>query len=355
MLVFYILLAILILFSLSRQGKLKMGGVSFILLAIVNAFRGESVGSDTINYYNNNFDATFSLDFSSSYELEWLFCIISNGINSLGINSRWCLWILSIITFAFLYLASKRFQRQMELSLVLVALMFFCVLDFFPLSLNIARQVASISIVLYAYSYLYDKKKYMFFFWIFIAMGLHFSSIIFFPIYFLRNINFSNIRFVYIFIAAYIIFFAVFLYKSILLDFITSHFPLVSLYDHLIDKTEETNKSIASVLYEFIKLNINLYIVHNLLKNAKNKFVGIFIISIFVGLLFNAFYGDISRVVLGLSIINVIILASYFSNNNLSMMDKLVYLITLFIYSWTVLRSLSGGAYGIIPYYMTLL
>lgn len=352
--VFYGLLVFLIILSLSKNAKLNMGGFSIFMLAFINAFRGVDVGSDTINYYNNNFDATFSLDFTSSYELEWLFQFITRSIYVTGIDSRWCVWILSIFTFLFLYLASKRYQKIMDLSLVLVAMMYFIVLDFYPLSFNIARQIASISILLYAYSFLYDNNKMPFFLWVFVASGIHLSSLLFIFIYFIRNINFAKYNFRIIFIVSYGLFFAVLMYKEVLLNFVVSYFPAMSIYDHLVEDTETTNKSMAFHFYEFVKLNINLYVAFKLLSNRDNKYVNIFIISIFAGLFFNAFYGNIARIVLGLSIINVIILASYFSKRKLSQIDKLVYVITLFIYSWTVLRSLSGGAYDVIPYYMTL-
>ena len=128
----------------------------------------------------------------------------------------------------------------------------------------------------------------------------------------------------------------------------------MSLYDHLIEDTQTTNKSMVFHLYEFVKLNINLYVSYKFLKNSGNRYVSLFIVSIFAGLFFNAFYGNIARIVLGLSIINVVILASYFSKDKYTTSDKVVYVITLFIYSWTVLRSLEGGAYDVIPYYITL-
>lgn len=351
--IFYFLLFVLLLLSFSRNSQSKLGGFSIFLLAFINAFRGIDVGSDTINYYNNNFDGIFSLNFTSTYELEWAFQSISRFIYLSNLDSRWCVFILSFITFIFIYFASKRFQKQMNLSLVMVSLMFF-LLDFYTLSFNIARQVAAISILFYAYSFLYDKRNFQFFFWVFIASGFHLSSILFSLIYFLKNIDFSKISFKLLFVTAYSTFFLVLVFKTVLLDLVLSKFPAMSLYDHLIEDTETTNKSNIFYMYEFVKLNINLYVAHNLLKNGSNKYVNIFIISIFAGLLFNAFYGNISRIILGLSIINVIILASYFSKDSLNQKDKVVYIATILIYSWTVLRSLSGGAHDVIPYYMTL-
>ena len=99
MTIFYILYFLLTSFCIFANKSRIMGMFLMILLFIILTFRGINVGSDTIMYYTNNFNT--DLEFSITNKFEISFQIISYVIYELGVNPRWCLHSLSILTFYF--------------------------------------------------------------------------------------------------------------------------------------------------------------------------------------------------------------------------------------------------------------
>lgn len=353
---FYILLFFILLSSFSRFNKSGWAFFLFFLFWFVLNFRGINVGSDTIGYYTNDFKGEYSFDLLSSYSMEWGFQLLSSIIYKLKVNPRWCVFILSSITFFFLYISSKKYSKQIGLNPIVVLLMFY-LLGFYSLAFNISRQIAAVSILLYAYTFLFENKSNHKYFILFVALAgaFHFSSYLFLFVYFLKWVDFSKIRFSLIACGAIAFFTLVQLYKDPLLVWVTSVFSSLSMYLHLLVGTESSSFSIPGFIIEFIQLLLSLFVYKAISKSPYKIYANIFLISIFFEIFMTVFFGNIGRVRYGLEIFNVIAYAWCFSFwDQLNNVNKFIYILVILINSYTMLSSLAGGTYDIIPYYMTL-
>lgn len=347
----YFLLVILVIINKRND---RVGTIVLTCMALFNAFRGYYVGSDTKNYYRNQFYGEFSLDFSSSYELEWIFQSISAFIRDSGLDSRWCLYSLSIITYIFLYLSYKRYNKQLGTSLILI-LLFYFVFDFYSISFNIARQCTAVSILLYAYSFLYSDKRQFFFIYVILASGFHVSSILFAFLYLIRNFNISKFKDKELICLSYVFLILVFIGKIYIWDIIVSSFPIFSIYEALMDDTEIGSFSILSLFLEAFRLSLGLYVFIRLRELRQDKYNTLLYLGLLAVILMDSFYGNVTRIFYGISIIRVISFATLFSHRRLSKNDKIVFVISVFFYGLFTLSSLNNGAYEIVPYEFDLL
>lgn len=349
MVIFVLIFILLFGLALFDRKNDRLAFVTLILMCFVNAFRAISVGADTINYYNNQFYGEYSLDFSSTYELEWIFQSLSALIRDNGIDPRWCLYSLSIITSVFLYLSFKRYHKQLGTNLILI-LLFYFVFDFYSLSFNIARQCASISILLYAYSFLYSEKLRYFFFYVIIAAGFHISSLLFIFVYFIRKFDINKFKSTELIIVSYAILITIFIGKVYLWNFIISSYPALALYENLMGNTEIGSFSIFSLLLESFRLGLGLYVLVRLRQVGLNRYNTLLYFALLAVILTNSFYGNITRIFYGLSIIRVMAFATLFSRLRWSRNDKIVFMLSTLFYGIFTLSGLNNGAYEIVPY-----
>lgn len=351
---FYFLSAVLCLSSLFCYRSKKWGFFILILLLVFNIFRGIYVGSDTVNYYTNHIIAEdFSLDSGSSYGFEFLFILLGKTINEMGVNPRWCLWSLSIVTFFFLYQSYRRYNKHYDVSLVLM-LSFYFLLSFYALSFNIARQMAASSIILYAYSYYEEKgiKKYLFFFFTLLACSLHISSVIILVVCLLNKMKFRFIvehkYIVYIVLIGLFVIIQVF--KSVFLSSVLGSLDILNVYTYLSEETESSTLSVVGMLFKVLEIFIFLKLYYSLNKYAVLPSKILFIAIVFE-IILGAFYGNIYRIGITFSIIKIVCLSIYFSRPS---ENRLIYLaLFMFLFGYPMLSSLANGAYNIVPYYFT--
>lgn len=351
---FYFLSAVLCISSLFCYRSKKWGFFILILLLFFNIFRGINVGSDTVNYYTNHIIAEdFSFDSGTSYGYEFMFILLGKTINKMDLNPRWCLWFLSIVTFFFLYQSYRRYNKKYGVSLVLM-LSFYFLLSFYALSLNIARQMAAVSIILYAYSYYEERgyKKHHFFFYTLLACSLHLSSVIILVVCLLNKMKFRLIvehkYFVYITLIGMFVIIQVF--KTFFLSSALSSLNILNVYTYLAEETESSTISVVGMFFKVLEMLIFLKLYYSLNKFAVLPSKILFIAIVFEVLL-GAFYG-INRIGITFSIIKIVCLSLYFSRPS---KNRIIYLaLFMILFGYPMLSSLSNGAYDIVPYYLTL-
>lgn len=188
---YYLFPVFVLIIALWGYKKEWVGIVLFMLMLFFSMFRGDYVGTDTIHYlegtgarYYQFIETDVSSIGLSKYE------IIFFGLNYLvylnDLSPRVVIYFFSIITFLFLFLSARRFKVNTSL----VAL-FYIFLNYYFWSFNVSRQLAALSICLFAISYINekDKKKYLFFLWIIIASLIHNATITLLVVYLFKNIK----------------------------------------------------------------------------------------------------------------------------------------------------------------------
>lgn len=359
MFLYYFLLFIGLFFCLIYEKKGKSLGIVFmLLLTFFSMFRGINVGLDTYHYYNNDFANTYEFDLSSevSYDYEFLTLFVSSFISSTGLNPRAFLWFLSITTSLFLFLAAKRFRVN-----YLFTFFFFFLLNYYSISLNQSRQIASAAVLLFAFSFLEekDKKRFLYFIFVLLAASIHVSSIIFLPFYFVRylKIKINKKSVLLIICLIFGLFILVQLNKGTMLNSVLSQIDQMSVYGHLGEETENRTFSVMGIISALITLVLNVFICLNLLKEKGDRaFSVVLLVTIFLEVLLSAFSGNIGRLLYGFSFIKFIAFSAYFDQLRLGKLGKkeMVFLILVVFDSYLMFSSLSGGSYGIVPYYITL-
>ena len=355
MTIFYILYFIILVSCILTCRDKKIGLFLMSYLFVVLTFRGVNVGSDTIMYYNNDFYANLEFSLESKFEIS--FQLISYAINMYGINPRWCLYSLSFLTFLFLYLSVKRYHKLFGTSYVCFFVFYF-LLGFYALAFNISRQMLAVSILLYAYSFLFEnnRKRLYFLFYTLLASSFHISSIIFLPVIFINKISVSKISFIHIFSLLFILFTVVVLSKNYILSYVMSKFGALEIYGTYVEDAATSDKSFLGMLIDYIEFFMSMFVYYWLSKKIQNTTLSnLFLLSIIVDIILMAFYGNIYRIRLGITIFQVVAFATCFTyHKSFSSSEKFVFYFTLLFFGYFLLTSLSNGAYDIVPYYLTL-
>lgn len=164
---YYIFLIVISIIALAGYKKPKTGFFIMIILLFFSMFRGEYVGNDTKNYMSEdriqyrggNLDVEYTTDFfmdnfGSSTEL------IDIGLNRLvyGFNlpPRFIIWAYALITIIVLYNALRKYRVNTSIGLLIYVLS-----GLYYFSLSAARQMAAVSIVLYALTFVLVKDSYL--------------------------------------------------------------------------------------------------------------------------------------------------------------------------------------------------
>ena len=121
------------------------------------------------------------------------------------------------------------------------------------------------------------------------------------------------------------------------------------------DDTEIGSFSILSLFLEAFRLSLGLYVFIRLRELRQDKYNTLLYLGLLAVILMDSFYGNVTRIFYGISIIRVISFATLFSHRRLSKNDKIVFVISVFFYGLFTLSSLNNGAYEIVPYEFDLL
>lgn len=197
MLIYYLLLLLVLLFSLKPKSNISLF-IIFCCLLFVASQRGISVGTDTENYYDLYKDPDYVLQSVKGIEYGWL--LLDYIAYYIFGSYKILLFFSSFLSLFFVFLAVKRGVPNKPL----YAIAFYILLYFYCSSLNIMRQSIALSIILLAYTYLNDKrwKYYMI---VFGAILFHSSAIIALLIPFFTRINISVFSYLVVLITSFAI------------------------------------------------------------------------------------------------------------------------------------------------------
>lgn len=339
--IFPIFIAILATFGYKNK---KVGYLIFFLLFFFNIFRGDGVGNDTANYMDwsriqyrgGNMEIAFTglEDLGSKYEV--IDILINRLVYSFGLNPRWVITIYSLITYLFLWLAFKRFKVNISL-----ACLFYLVFGFYFNSMNTARQLAGISVALYAYSFLFsDKKKIMFFFWAIVSSMIHMTLFFILPVYFLRYFKVNKM------LAAAIcgvisLFFVVTQIDP--LTILDSYFQ-INYVSHYLGVYSDGGRNLVGMMFSAFTLFLMLIVYWKRSKSDKTDLAdNIFLVSL---VLINAFAASVivDRIVWNYSIFLCIYFADYFVKNSPYIgKNAVVYFIFIFLLTYETCKSSYNG------------
>lgn len=317
MLFYIVLLIILILFNIPYKNKNLY--ISFFLLLILSLLRGNTVGLDTMNYVtvDSSIEQTDSIK-----SFEYLFFVIVRASQELG--GRFVIVSFSLITFFCLLKSSKQLSVRIQ-----TVMLFFFLLTYYNLSLNISRQFAAISIVAYAYSTLIVrfrkiKATIMFVVLVLLAACLHVSALaalIALPwLYGFEQMAarvHDKKKLGFIICCILIVMFFYFHYgrasfeilNLILLTHDSS--DLTSSYSDYYRQAEllaggSTVNEISIWLVFLCKL-FALYVIVQSKDLIGSKIAGLFILSIIVSIIFSKLYGNINRLQYYFSVFDVFV------------------------------------------------
>lgn len=354
---FFLFIGVFLLAYLPKRNKV-WGKVAALLLLFFSMFRGINVGSDTINYYTNNFDFTFDVVSNTGYTFEYINIIVTNSIRNLGLPPRFCLFFLSLLTFMFLDLSSRKYRVDLA-----VVCFFFYLFNFYFLSLNISRQIAAITILLYAYSFLQDSapKRYYFFFYLAIAAGIHVSSLLYLPVFLtvavpFKNTNNKQLSRILLLIGLIVLYVFFQYYGTQLQTYVFSISDSLLLYNNYAEQTEIARISFLGLISNVIILLLDIQVYFNLKKKELNVVARLFLLSIIVKILFSSITGNIGRLMWDIVIIKVIAYSYCFSKTipKMSFKELLFFVLVVLLNAYNVFYSINRGAYELVPYYMTI-
>ncbi|KGQ57210.1 hypothetical protein IO44_01400 [Gallibacterium anatis str. Avicor] len=213
MVIYNIIFGIVLLFSLIsclflRYDKVLIGNVSlkisnklvllffFLVLIFISALRGETVGTDMVNYIprymqitDTNWGNLPSLINIVDFELGFIFfCKLISFIDL--DNPQIFIIITSFLTLLGFYKFISKFSIIPILSLLI-----FISYGYWTNSFNIVRQSLAISILAWGLSLWEDDRKSLSFLMNLLAISFHISSLIFILVYFCRRLKFQTYAF----------------------------------------------------------------------------------------------------------------------------------------------------------------
>lgn len=165
-----------------KKGKIKskfvMNSIDFLpylLLIIITGFR-YNVGTDYQGYVTN-----FNLfETSNIGRFEITFQIITGIAHFFNLNQQFLFLTYAAITYTFIYLSVKYFDKLGEYRHFIIMLVLLYILFN---SFNTIRQMAAVAIFFYSLRFIIEKKIFKYFIFIFIASLFHQSALICFIFY----------------------------------------------------------------------------------------------------------------------------------------------------------------------------
>jgi hypothetical protein len=328
---------------------------------VISAGRDVSVGVDTINYYQNGFSILYE---GENHQYEIFFVGLCDFIRTNGLNPRCCLYLLSAVTIFFICAASKRFKTN-----TILVLFFFLLLNYFTNSLNIARQMAACSILLYANSFLFATKEnvsskktnhlvrdvVLFLVFLLFAASFHVGAIlgvIALLTYVIRLERWS-INPMMISIILIVSFAAIQIGRGILLSRSMGLLSTIAVYDAIGTETTATTLSIFGFLYRSIAYIFYGSALFYLKKDSNNKLCIFFLVSLVIRIILSAFYGSILRLGLYFSLIDIVVFSICIAKKDRKR-KTFFYMATLY-FGIDYFLTLSGNTFETVPYVFNMI
>lgn len=194
------------------------------ILGFIGAIRGETVGTDLVNYVPRYYSIAGTdwgnlIYFKESWGFEWGFVIFCKLLSLLfPSNIQPFLIVTSTITIYGFYKFIAKFSKIPELSIFI-----FITYGYWSNSFNTVRQYIAIGLLSWAFVCWQEKNKIKALIITILAISIHASSVVFLLVFFLDKIKFSKKAFQVILIITIIIFLIPRSFLTTLLSF-TSYF-----------------------------------------------------------------------------------------------------------------------------------
>lgn len=315
--------------------------LSCLSLWIIAAFRYK-VGLDWDNYETQFNNITNIKNIGDYFEPG--FGLLNLAVSSLGGDFHWLIAITSLLTGFLLWLCLYKYSSSIWLAIFGVI-----AINLYAMSFSVIRQFISISVVLLSVQYIQSRDWMKFIIILCIAFSLHYTALVFAPMYFLFNDSNNLLSKKNIFVLIVVL--LIFAYLDIFLKqvFIFSG----GLRDtYVAYQDSETTKSIKEVL---MYLPVFIYIIsyHKKLLEA-NEANKVFVAMFFLWIIFKIvglYEPSLSRVQYYFAISGPILLsyAPAVARNNV---EKLLLVLAIVVfYTWDFSHVLRYQWEDFLPYY----
>lgn len=153
-----------------------LAAIPFIL---VSGFR-YAVGTDYWPTYYTGFYRILEGNGFDRFEFGYLALV--KIIQKFTDNAFVLIFCLSILFVGFVFKAIKEQSQDILFSMFLLV-----ATRYFFISMNAVRQFLAMAIILYSMKYILSRQKNKFFLWMFIAFSIHYTTILFFPMYYIAD------------------------------------------------------------------------------------------------------------------------------------------------------------------------
>jgi len=326
---FYLIIFIIIVFfailevlNLEKEISQYFPWIVLFILLCVAGFRYET-GVDW-RIYASMFQTTATIDeittplgreqiFSTP---DYNYCLLISIIKYFGGSIQTVFFVVSLITYIFLYKSLVFFSDGKTTSL----LIYFSLL-FFVLDMSGMRQSLALSMFFYSIRYIYDRNLLKFILLIMLAASFHWSAYLLLCLYFIIGRHFSTKVLVLFFVTSLMIYLLRISWFNIFIDKIAPFLGDLVFATKLLfysrNETAEAGRAlnlntILNIFFYISTLSLLLYFRPQLEKNSKyfNIFLNIYICQIFTFFCLFEFAEMSERLRLYLMLGNIIVLPS---------------------------------------------
>lgn len=308
---YFLLFFVLIIIAFNYSNSKKAGIAIMFALLFFAAFRGDQVGTDTVNYLNGRGlnRSLFMEDLMNQPELIYVYLVYY--IDYIGKSMRWIIIIFSIISIGCVVKAAQRVNAN----LVLVGFVFSCL--FYLQMFNIARQLTADCILLLGYTYLLEDKKksiLIFLFSVLIATMFHVTSIIAIIVILLKRWTFKKNTLILIAIALFLLNIVA---PIQYLNYISAYLA-DSAYEYYTDEVTTTSRTFVGFIVEFMKFIILMLIFKRNNADTKTNFQdNLFFFGVVVQFLTVNLGSNVGRIALVFTIFQILYIADYLYKNQI--------------------------------------
>lgn len=260
-----IILSILPYLLKKESSHKQVAFLSMVVFVVFFSFRGY-VQTDTLNYYDLFLRLpNISEGFSSEPNYDKGFLIYMAFIKLFGLNYNHFIFISSIIDLILLTILFRHYFSYKYYAFFLYLFLIFTGLEY---EFNLMRNIKSVLLFLISVRYIYSRD-----FWSFITLNLiglsfHWTSIVFFPLYFFLHKELSLKSMSIYFVIGVLIYFMMPYLLTHFLQTISKLFPGYSLTDRIGTYLELTKFSIGK---KFSPIDLALIIWYFIILLSYNK------------------------------------------------------------------------------------
>lgn len=196
MLFFFGICCVSLSFAVRKKQQKYITNVYFVLIWAISSFRYR-IGTD-YDEYEELYVATSTSDIFQG-SMEPAFCVISEIIKQLGMNSQVMFLVFTTVTLGSILITLRHYLGSEKENVVMLFLFLYTCVGLqggYWWGMNCMRQEAAVAITFFASFYAYKRKFFKYCVAVILAFMFHYSALIFFPVYFINKKYKSNIKIV---------------------------------------------------------------------------------------------------------------------------------------------------------------